>query len=394
MELGTKLRLAWQRLVGTAPPGRVDRDASGVAGVLAPQPPAKTGRILLPEVMADSEAGGDEFAATYLRRLQTLAKSWPGEAIGPGELLHVLNAAGSRPPLFWCFNGAGEFSRMAAELGPDQPVVGMRSLNQVAPSGPERLTLGQRLADHYTAVALAGMDFDRCAVGGNCQSGAIATRIALGFLRAGKRVEVLLNLEATPPVPFPGRVALLFGRESETHNPFFRSERPQDLWRAIHREVGWTIVPGAHGQFFEDANVGPLCAAIRDQLEASPAPPPAQGSSARLAVVLPRAREVAGSDLVLPARIGVAEGDAGGPFGILALWWSDSQGAWPKAGAETKALLRVGEAGATTLVLPTPETPGSWRLRLALCREGEGPLGGEEEDPVLEVSLEGAEVAA
>lgn len=387
------LRSGWPRLAGRRRPDPTGGDPIPQAdkGMARPVPasadPSASGSD--PAGRSPDPGQGDEDLSTYLYRLRVLTKSWPGESVGEGGPMRGLNLAGSRPPLFWCYNSEHEFGRMAAGLGPDQPLIGMRSLNRIAPAGPEREALARRLADHYARSLIGALDFDRCAVGGNCQSGAIATRMALEFLRRGKRVDLLMNLEATPPVPYPGRVALFFGRESETHNPFFTTARPQDLWQAIHGEVSWTVVPGAHGQYFTDTNIGPLCEAIRHRLAAaSEAPPLGPPPEARLVLLASPALGAARSTLVVPARVRAGWEGAGRPFLVRPLWRSESLGSWSPSPGGALSLHRIEAGRASDLVLATPDKPGRWRLRLVLCQEGVGPVAWRQGgDPVLDIDL-------
>ena len=340
------------------------------------------------------DSPGEEELAVYLQRLRVLTRTWAGEPLGESGLLRVLHAAGPRPPLFWCYNGQEEFGRMASGLGPEQPLVGMRSLNKAAPTGVARLPLARALADRYADLLLEAMEFERCAVGGNCQSAAIATRVAHRLRRAGKRVDLLLTLDATPPEPVPGRVAMLFGQDSEAFNPFFRTPRPEVLWRAIHGEPSWTIVPGAHGQYFSAANLDPLCEAIRRHLgDARDAAAPAAEAEARLVIrAVPRGG-VAGTALVLRAEVKAARGR--GPFVVLGLWFSESHGLWAPPAGDVRAIQRIEAGRPADLSFPTPEMPGRWTLRLALCQERVGPVGwARDRDPRLSLELDGAAVPA
>ena len=380
------LRLGWGRLSGWRGPGREESDSR-------PDPAGGGGTGFGPDGACGGSPGEDGLAPC-LQRLRVLTRTWAGEPLGGSGLLRVLHADGPRPPLFWCYNGQDEFGRMASGLGPEQPLVGMRSLNKAAPTGPARLPLVEGLAAHYADLLLQDMAFDRCAVGGNCQSAAIATRVAHRLRRAGKRVDLLLTLDATPAEPMPGRVAMLFGQDSEAFNPFFRTPHPEVLWRAIHGEPSWSIVPGAHGQYFGEENLGPLCEAIEGHLRAAfEAPAPKPAPEAQLLVRSSPRRAQAGSTLVLRAQVKAPRGSA--PFAVLGLWTSEAHGAWTPPVDDARAAPRIEAGWAVDLPVPTPDAPGRWTLRLVLCQEGAGPVGWARDlDPRLPVELEGAAVPA
>lgn len=365
------MRLALLRLLGGQAEARDAGDAAHPRP-LAPLPDAGP----VPDDLGFGPPEEGEDLSPYLARVRTLVGPWSGEPVDPDGLVRLLNPGGSKPPLIWCFNAQKEFAAMAAGLGPDQPLFGMRSLNAAARPGPERQALGFRLAMHYARILLGVPGLIRCSVGGNCQSASIAMRLAMALRDAGRRVDLLVTLEGVPPLPYPGRVALLFGADSERHNPFLQTSSPQDvppqsIWRTIYRDVGWTVVPGRHGGFFADPAVAPLCAAVaRSLAQAAEDEPPRPAPPARLIRIGTPARARCGEALTLTALIADGVG-RGASYVVHPRWWSRRHGLWSSA---SEPLQPIAADRPADLRLATPDGSGPWRLMTFLCRDGTGPV--------------------
>jgi thioesterase domain-containing protein/acyl carrier protein len=199
-----------------------------------------------------------------VRRLRLTANSWPGVNIGVGIPIFTLNPQGKLPPIFWCFNVPAEPKEMARVLGPDRPIYAMRSLNNVMidKRDKERFieALGHLYTDEILQISKSGPYF----IGGNCQSGPFAESIAHLLMGQGRGVAQLTLLEYEPRAAYPGRVALFFGAQSVSYNPFFTKVAPEETWKRLHKEVVWDIIPGNHGQYFEMPNL----ATFMDRLQA------------------------------------------------------------------------------------------------------------------------------
>lgn len=212
-----------------------------------------------------------------LRRLGLLVRSWPGTDLGADGLLRGLNLAGTAIPVLWCFNAQDEFAALGAAMGPDKPLVGMRSLNQIVPTDVATRPLLDALALHYATAIVARFGRAPCIVGGNCQAGGIAWRLAMQLWLAGVPVLRLVTLDAELRVPFPGHVRHVFGAESRAHNPFLTPPEDPDRpipwhWRRAFGGCDWHFLPAGHGQYFTDPALPALVAAIQAPHE-PPAPP-------------------------------------------------------------------------------------------------------------------------
>lgn len=309
--------------------------------------------------------------------LMHLTSEWEGEPVGDSRLIRILNPAGRRTPLIWCYNSTAEFPAMARGLGPDQPLIGIRSLHLVTPNGPNRYADDERTAELYADALLAsGLDLDGCAIGGNCQGGGIAFHLAAQLLLAGLRVPTLILMEMQSPLPFPGTVGLIYGAQSEMFNPFLRGEQPEAKWaRLFHRPVV-EIIPGAHGEYFTDENYQTSCNAIARILEHGAQAPlcaDVQGAMA-LELVDPPQIARAAQPLELVVRPCADAVSCDEPMVMHYLWASATDGLREAAETPVWAASAGGPDRPVRIAVEAPELAGDWEFRLFLCREAGGPV--------------------
>ena len=207
--------------------------------------------------------GPEQELDDILRRQRHHLVAWRGTRARPDALIVTHNASGRRPGLFWCFQGWEELSQLAANLGPDQPVHGMRSgqlVMQVTERNVKRLA--SRYAEEMRGLQPSGPFF----LGGNCQGAGIARAIASSLREAGRAVARLFLMEQASFPPRDEPVALIFGRESHL-NPYRKSPDPDAVFRVSY-PAGYTLdlIPGSHGHFFEAPNVEGLASALTRRL--------------------------------------------------------------------------------------------------------------------------------
>lgn len=336
-----------------------------------------------PAASPDPETVGPETVdSEIVRRMRMLMAGWKGEAVDPDGLIYRANAAGERPPLIWCFNNQQEFEQMALRLGPDQPLYAMRSLQGVLPPGDDKYRSATLLAERYAKTLRAVLPDAPCAVGGNCQAARLAMHIARTLSDAGRMVVLLCLLERAPPTPYPGRVALFFGHESEKHNAFKEFAQPQIGWRRLYREVVWDVIPGRHGRYFQEPNIGPFCDRIAARLaEACEMAPPRLPPSA-FAFVLETAPSI--GPLSPRERVAIpvtVRNDSttiwrpGKESGIcLANRWYPANGSAPAirldGSTPLPGPLAPGQECELSLEIRAPEQDGRWALQIELCEQG------------------------
>ncbi|MCK0172443.1 amino acid adenylation domain-containing protein [Aliiroseovarius sp. S1123] len=200
------------------------------------------------------------------RRMMLTSNAWPGEQVGAHLPVMHFNRDGARPPLFWCFNGAHEPAVMARELGLNQPLYGLRSMQAVVQRSDKQgfnAELARSYVDEITRLQPDGPYY----LGGNCQSARISELIAAELLRRGAEIAQLLMLDYQPMSKLDLNVGLFYGRESQQFNPFLSEARPELKWQKQFAAVTWDIVPGGHGQYFSSRFAPCFCARVADRLE-------------------------------------------------------------------------------------------------------------------------------
>ncbi len=198
------------------------------------------------------------------RQLLAFTAGWKGQRIAPSALMVGQNTAGTRQPLFWCLQGYRELSQLAKYLGKNQPTYGMRSGHLFMQYSPANVTA---LAAHYAAEILAVQSEGPYLIGGNCQAARIATEIARQLHGQDRIVTLLCLLDVFRPQPYPGRIALLFGRESKM-NPYRRFTSPELGWRKIYSgECSVDHLSGEHGHFFNEPNIQVLAEKVQKCIE-------------------------------------------------------------------------------------------------------------------------------
>ncbi|MDS9469259.1 hypothetical protein RGQ15_16985 [Paracoccus sp. MBLB3053] len=201
--------------------------------------------------------------ATALRRIELVNRSWPGEKLEPVGALRGLGLDGDAVPVFWTFNSALELPALASQLPPGQPIVGMRSLNEIVhKAARERSRIVDVLAGYYARNLIARFGNEPCIVGGNCQSAEVAWHVALHLLAAGVDLRGFITLDADWQLPLPVPVRMIFGSES-SFNPSLRvaraeMERRHRHWSALFPAYEFCVTQGSHGTYFRPENIAAL----------------------------------------------------------------------------------------------------------------------------------------
>jgi thioesterase domain-containing protein len=332
--------------------------------------------------MALAQISQDISLEANLRRISLLTKNWPGRPLDPAGSLRILNESGTKPPLFWCFNAAAEFPELARALGPDQPVIGMRSLNQVI--DPKKISerVIDELSGYYASHLHKIFGANSCIVGGNCQAASISHSIAVNLLAQKTNVLHIITLDALLRKPYPGEVRMLFGKDSETHNPFFdRSVDPNSSpmlsWRHAFGVANPIIIDGAHGTYFSPENIDRLAQEIArpsvDQRHIAPLD----------RVPNWRVKKISNTNVTVVAPAEKYDDD----LVLVPLWEMD--GADYRIPAEDW-VCPVVRGRNWSCRIPKPNTPGIWSLKLVLCQLDLGPLAWPlDQHPTLRVEISG-----
>jgi UDP-N-acetylmuramate--L-alanine ligase len=239
---------------------RLDAEAfaeTTTIATLAQQVSRVAGRV--PPAASDSGA-----RISLLRKQWMHVAAWKGQRQSPGSLIVTRNPTGRHQGLFWCLQGFEELCALAAVLGEDQPVHGMRSGHLVMRYTAETLDI---LAHCYAEEIMALQPEGTLRIGGNCQGGTVARVVAMKLQAQGRRIDVLFQMELNTFRASPGHVALIFGRDS-IFNPYHGGADPDDAFRRAYPE-GYTVdlIDGVHGSYFREPNIQGFSRVLRRYLD-------------------------------------------------------------------------------------------------------------------------------
>ena len=197
-------------------------------------------------------------------KLLAYTAGWQGKRVRPNSLIIGMNTTGTKQPLFWCLQGYRELFQLAKYMGEDQPVYGMRSGHLIMEHTPENI---QALAANYVSEILAIQSDYPYLLGGNCQSAWIIFEVAQQLINKGKTITLLCQMEQFVTQSYPGRVALLFGRESR-FNPYQKFCTPELGYRKFYSGgCSVNIISGGHGHFFKEPNIQVLAETLSIEIE-------------------------------------------------------------------------------------------------------------------------------
>lgn len=199
-----------------------------------------------------------------LHKLQSFTGSWPGERLFPDSLVVGLNRGGSRTPIFWVFQDRGEFQQLARYLGPDQPLYGMRSCVGIVGVKDYSTDVIETVCSRYLWEILALGVKSPFYVGGNCQAGIFALALAKRLRQIGRAPTLLFLVEwAYSFGRYPEPTLFLYGDRDEAAEADRKAGRLAVKWRDDFPDSSVASIPGSHGQYFTDENVGGLAEVVR-----------------------------------------------------------------------------------------------------------------------------------
>jgi amino acid adenylation domain-containing protein len=252
---------------------------------------------------------GTQDEAGLLAPLRRVVGKWRGVRARDGALLVGRNPEGAFPPLIWCFQGEAELDALEGVLGPEVPILAMRSGHAIL---ERREELVPALGRFYAQAVFDALPAGPFLLGGNCQGGDVAFEIAWELERRGRRPDRLVLMETVPDSPYPGSVVLLFGRESHTFNPYLSGAPTDELFARNFGRYCVEFLQGGHGEYFRSPNLSVLAGTLRDHLSelasgsqarrwSEGAPPARAARTARRLAALPTLPEEPSSDsLPLP----------------------------------------------------------------------------------------------
>lgn len=221
------------------------------------------------------EAGADRnmanlfpgFTEDEKSKLKSFTESWPGVPARAGSNIRILNENGSLPPLFFCFLDDYSFRQLALHLGPDQPVYGIRGGNAVIRTSDEaQQQIDQRrVAINYLPEVLDLIGDEPVFLGGYCQGATVVLNIAAQLIALQKPVATVMLVEKTPPISFPGRVNIIFGRDSFL-NPYLHFDNPEKIWDRRYGTHSLDFVSGPYLKVFQPPHIYDFARVVRERL--------------------------------------------------------------------------------------------------------------------------------
>jgi thioesterase domain-containing protein/acyl carrier protein len=205
------------------------------------------------------ELGGDSLMATELLSLvrEKLGVSCPIDHFYPertiaaldrklgevrdGNIMVTLQSSGTRPPLFCLHNHAGhvlEYQQLAQLLGPEQPVIGVRSINTLNNVVHFRL---EDMAARYIKEIRRTQPNGPYHLCGNCFGGLLAFEVAQQLRRNGEEVGLLALIDSACPAGTMTRLSRRLGisRNWAELSALPMRERLSRLGGKLYRLLRW-----------------------------------------------------------------------------------------------------------------------------------------------------------
>ncbi len=306
--------------------------------------------------------------------IRNFKQDWSGRAVDDDGLIHIANEAGTRRPLIWCFNASHEFERLAAALGSEQPLIGLRSGHMVARGGYRSTRLDFKIADIYYERIREHFPDARFFIGGNCQGANTAARLKECFAVDGIPVLGAFHMESMTLQPFAGDQVMVYGEQSAKFNPCLSDDALLNTWGSIFRSVEARALPGEHGRYFEPDTIGALAEIISehiaDKMDPAASPDPSDIVAELSGHVM--SQPIAGSIFVSVRLSSRQHTGRTTPQGLkLYAFWHCLE----RLDARNELIDVSGRLYETSILLnlQAPD-PGIWNLTLYPVLEGAGPV--------------------
>jgi hypothetical protein len=306
-----------------------------------------------------------------LSRLSLLTRNWPGNSLDPAMTMRAINPDSRQVPLFWVFTSARWSPALADAIGPDQPLIAMRSLNEVVDKITYfRSTAMDEVSGYYARQLIDHFDRAPCIVGANCQASEVAYRVALHLIDAGVPVRRFVTVDADVNSPLPVPVRVIFGRGSHLNPRNKEAATPydsdMDLRKLIFPHREFVETPGKHGEYFQPQNVGPLAERIlADQ--------PLTASAWRGLGIRWRVMIRAESSITLAAAMPCAP-DKVGRLGVVPLLRYEGETFLMRRNSPHMIALPTVKDGMLYVEIELPERREGLKIKPLLCMIGRGPM--------------------
>ena len=203
---------------------------------------------------------------SLLQKQRDLIRSWSGVSFCD-DLIYGNNIHGKERPIYWTFQGGEELSSLLKELGPDYPIYALRSGHLLF---HKESAMCDKFAKYYAEQLIkSDLPMENIILGGNCQGAHIAWGMAQQLLSKGINVSLLFLMEADMDKQYDGNVSLIYGHNSEKHNPYLYKKSPELSWETNYNSYTVDILEADHGKFFRAKNVKQLADILKDRVSAA-----------------------------------------------------------------------------------------------------------------------------
>lgn len=362
------------------------------AGVLFDEPTIAALEAWITRQVYHHRAPG-QYQSAYLlpdvyAELRRTTDTWQGTRPSQNALMVAYNTLGDRPTLFWSCQDRAELAALVAALGPQQPVIGLRTLYKMRSKSARN---SADLARHYAAEVRELIGDKPYFIGGFCEGGRIAFQIASELSADHKPPLSLIMIDHWTKQPYPGRVALAFSRDSR-YSPYRYFCAPERGWRKYYRgTLSAEILEAGHLSLFQEDRIDAVATAIANELARArqqQAPANAIGQlaaqpmdeSAYHAEIVAATPQFARPHATLQLEISVCnrsdrhwpQGNLGGPV-VNSRWRSPYSGKvriWRGTPVALPRPMAPGEQLTLSYPVTTPGRFGPWQLELDLVDEG------------------------
>ncbi|MFW2542786.1 hypothetical protein ACN2XU_09100 [Primorskyibacter sp. 2E107] len=199
--------------------------------------------------------------------LERMMRGWPGEPLDRRGIVRILNATGSKPPIFWIFNVRHEPENFANALGPDQPLIYGRSLHLILGPDEDRDSALIGLANYFLRWLAPRMTVTRHFLGANCQGARCLLMLTQRLMAKDIRVSGVCLISALPDIEVGVPALLIYGSRDPHHDPFFHDavsaqKQASRCFATVRRQ----LVDAEHGQYGRVETVETVVARVQDFL--------------------------------------------------------------------------------------------------------------------------------
>lgn len=221
------------------------------------------------EHSADSDTSKADFQASeVIRRIESMVATWSGDRSFEDSLVVGKHLGGVRPPIFWACQSHYEFATLADALGDDQPLYGLRSLNQIVKVGDVTADVLEAVTYRYLAEVMSLRLPGPLVIGGNCSGGIIALALARKLRRYGSEPAPLMLLNWQFNFGrYEGPVVIMQGMNGADEFALTDTTGRKLDWAADFPEARPTVLPGRHAHYFSGAPLEAFAAILREQTE-------------------------------------------------------------------------------------------------------------------------------